>query len=60
MLRSDGRSLPTGRMDVDGTEFDFTQPRAIGTTRLDNCFTDLEREDGIARVELRCATTAPG
>ena len=46
-------------MAVDGTEFDFTQPRAIGTTRLDNCFTDLEREDGIARVELRSPEMAP-
>jgi len=60
VLRSDGRSLPTGRMGVDRTEFDFTQPRAIGTTRLDNCFTDLEREDGIARVELRSPESGTG
>ena len=60
VLRSDDRSLPTGRVEVDGTEFDFTQPRAIGATRLDNCFTDLEREDGIARVELRAPDDGAG
>jgi aldose 1-epimerase len=39
---------------VDGTAYDFREPRAIGTTKLDNAFTDLERdEDGLARVELR-------
>ena len=53
VLTSDSRSLPTGRVAVAGTEYDFNRPRAIGATRLDNCFTDLEREAGIARVELR-------
>jgi aldose 1-epimerase len=53
VLHSDDRGLPTGRSAVEGTEFDFTRPRAIGTTRLDNCFTDVDREDGLARVELR-------
>jgi len=39
---------------VDGTEYDFREPRAIGATKLDNAFTDLERdEDGRARVELQ-------
>jgi aldose 1-epimerase len=53
MLQSDQRGIPTGRRAVSGTEYDFTRPKAIGPTRLDNCFTDLEREDGIARVDLR-------
>jgi aldose 1-epimerase len=53
VLSSDERGLPTGRSPVAGTEYDFSEPRAIGSTRLDNCFTDLAREDGIARVELR-------
>ena len=36
------------------TEYDFRGRRAIGATRLDNAFTDLERDDdGLARVELR-------
>ena len=53
VLSSDARGIPTGRSSVSGTEFDFTEPRPIGTTRLDNCFTDLHREEGVARVELR-------
>jgi aldose 1-epimerase len=53
MLRSDDRGIPMDRVAVEGTEYDFRQPKAIGTTRLDHCFTDLERDDGIARVELR-------
>jgi aldose 1-epimerase len=54
VLRSDERGIPTGAGQVVGTEFDFRRPRPIGGTRLDNCFTDLERDDdGLARVELR-------
>ena len=38
---------------MEGTEFDFRGGRPIGGTRLDNCFTDLERGgDGLARAEL--------
>ena len=52
-MTSDDRGLPTGRSSVEGTEYDFRQPRPIGATRLDSCFTDLERDDdGLARVEL--------
>ncbi len=53
VLRSDDRGIPTDQVTVEGTEYDFRQPRAIGATRLDHCFTDLERDDGLARVELR-------
>ena len=53
VLSSDERGLPTGRSPVEGTEYDFRRPRPIGATRLDSCFTDLERgDDGRARVEL--------
>ncbi len=53
VLSSDERGLPTGRSPVDGTEYDFRRPRRIDSTRLDSCFTDLERDtDGIAHVEL--------
>jgi aldose 1-epimerase len=58
VLSANERGLPTGRSAVAGTEYDFTQPRAIGATRLDNCFTDLERNDGLARVELRASDGA--
>lgn len=38
----------------EGTEYDFQQPRRIGSTRLDHAFTDLKRDqDGLARVELQ-------
>jgi aldose 1-epimerase len=53
VLQSDDRGLPTGRSAVDGTDYDYRQPRAIGPARLDNCFTDLDRNEGLARVELR-------
>ena len=53
VLSANERGLPTGRSAVAGTEYDFSEPRAIGALRLDNCFTDLERDDGVARVELR-------
>jgi aldose 1-epimerase len=54
VLRSDERGLPIGTDAVENTEYDFRQPRPIGSTRLDHAFTDLERdEEGLARVELR-------
>jgi aldose 1-epimerase len=53
MLVSDDAGIPVGTQAVDGTAFDFREPRAIGPTVLDNAFTDLERgADGLARVEL--------
>jgi aldose 1-epimerase len=54
VLKSDARSLPARADPAEGNEYDFRQPRAIGTMQLDNAFTDLERDDdGLARVELR-------
>ncbi len=56
VLVSDERGDPTGSEPVDGTEFDFRAGRTIGSTRLDNAFTDLRRdEDGLARVRLEAA-----
>ena len=53
VLYSGARQLPTGRGPVAGTEYDFTRPRAIGSTELDHCYTDLERDaDGLARVRF--------
>jgi aldose 1-epimerase len=54
VLRSNERGLPVGREAVQDTEYDFRQPRQIGSTTLDHAFTDLVRDaDGLARVELR-------
>jgi aldose 1-epimerase len=54
VIRSDERGLPVGAASVESTEFDFLRPRPIGATKLDNAFTDLERDEaGLARVELR-------
>jgi aldose 1-epimerase len=56
VLRSDERGLPTGTKAVGDTEYDFRNPRQIGSTTLDHAFTDLERDEhGLARVELRDA-----
>jgi aldose 1-epimerase len=53
VLRSDERGIPIDAGSVEGTAYDFRRPRPIATTRLDNAFTDLERdEDGLARVSL--------
>jgi aldose 1-epimerase len=53
VLRTDDRGLPSGSDPVEGTEYDFTRPRPIGSTRLDHAFTDLHRDqDGLARVAL--------
>jgi aldose 1-epimerase len=54
VLLSDERGIPVGSEPVEGTEYDFREPRQIGETKLDNAFTDLERDsDGLARVSLR-------
>jgi aldose 1-epimerase len=51
--RSDGRGLPVGRHEVEGTELDFRRGRTIGEAVLDVAFTSLERgPDGRAVVEL--------
>jgi aldose 1-epimerase len=53
VLVSDERGIPISSESVDGTEYDFRRPRRIGSTRLDNAFTDLERDgDGLARISL--------
>ncbi len=38
------RQLPTGEEPVGGTQFDFLEPRQVGTTEIDFAFTDLERD----------------
>jgi aldose 1-epimerase len=61
--------LPTGRLlNVAATRFDFRAGAALGDLYLDDCFTDLAREDGqavvevvdpAARVGLRIASPSP-
>ncbi len=59
--RTDERGIPVDRISVEGIEYDFRRPRAIGSTKLDNAFTDLERDtDGAARVELVNPDTGAG
>ena len=54
VLISDERDLPNGDQPVAGTPYDFQVARAIGSTQLDNAYTDLARDgDGRARVRLR-------
>jgi aldose 1-epimerase len=54
VLEANDRGLPVGSASVAGTGFDFRKARAIGTTRLDHCFDNLERDAaGRATVELR-------
>jgi len=51
---ANARLLPVGSTPVAGTEYDFRDPRPIGATVFDTCYTELERgADGRARVELR-------
>lgn len=55
-LPTDERQIPTGHAPVEGSEYDFRQPRLIGSTRLDTAYTDLVRDpDGRARVTLSSA-----
>jgi galactose mutarotase-like enzyme len=50
---TDERGLPTSVVPVSGTEFDFTEGRLIGVTRLDTAYTGLRRDaDGRWRVEV--------
>ena len=56
VLESNDRGLPVGESAVAG-QLDFREPRQIGLTVLDHCFTGLGRDsDGRARVRLGEAT----
>ncbi|WP_193609941.1 aldose 1-epimerase family protein [Nocardioides lijunqiniae] len=55
---TDDRLLPVGREGVDGTPYDFRVPRPLGSTVLNNTFTDLARDDdGTATTVLRDPAT---
>ncbi len=52
-LIADERGIPTGRESVEGTDYDFREPRPLGALELDTAFTDLDRDaDGRARVRF--------
>ncbi|MGA2836730.1 MAG: aldose 1-epimerase family protein [Acidimicrobiales bacterium] len=52
-LVTDDRGLPTGAVAVSGTEYDFTNGRPVGVTRLDTAYCDLARDgDGRVRVHV--------
>jgi aldose 1-epimerase len=52
VLESNERGLPVGKAAVAG-ELDFREPRPVGGTKLDHCFTDLVRDpDGRAVVRV--------
>ena len=54
VLRTNDRGIPVGSEPVEGTEYDFREPRPVGGAKLDHAFTDLERDgDGLMSVELR-------
>jgi aldose 1-epimerase len=57
VLFADERGIPVRIGSVAQEGLDFRDPRAIGTIKLDHCFTDLEREgDGRARVGVGTTT----
>jgi aldose 1-epimerase len=53
MLELDDRLLPTGLTAVDGTDYDFREPRRLGALALDTAYTDIDADaDGRWRVTL--------
>ncbi len=54
ILTDPERGLPIGSEPVAGTPFDFRIARRVGELKVDDPFTELERDgDGLARVRLR-------
>ena len=61
VLHVDADGIPVCAAPVEGTEFDFRRPRALGETRLDHCFTDLEPgDDGLTRVTFASPANGTG
>jgi aldose 1-epimerase len=54
-LPADERGIPSGPpQDIEGTPYDFPQPRIVGATQLDHALTGLRRgDDGRAWARLR-------
>lgn len=52
-MPSDAQGIPTATEAVDGTPFDFLEPRALAATVLDTAYSELRRDhDGLARVRI--------
>jgi aldose 1-epimerase len=51
-IEVDERGIPTGRVPVEGSDFDFRSGRTIGAQVLDTPYTDLDRQDGVASVVI--------
>ena len=55
ILTDQERQLPTGSEPVGGTEYDFREPRRIGSLEVDYAFCQLERDaNGLAWMRLGC------
>jgi len=55
------RLLPTGTEPVEGTAFDFRLPRPLGGLEVNDCLTDLERDEhGLATTVLRDPSSGHG
>jgi aldose 1-epimerase len=52
-IQTGEQQIPTGRASVDGSPYDFREPRAIGDVKIDYTYTDLDRDDdGRFRLKL--------
>ncbi len=53
-LPTDADQIPTGRVEVAGTDHDFRSARPIGDVVIDHAYADLARDaDGLGRLTLR-------
>jgi aldose 1-epimerase len=54
LINEEEHQVPVARESVEGTAFDFRRPRTLAGARLDDAFTELERDrEGLARARLR-------
>jgi aldose 1-epimerase len=51
-LTNNDMLIPIGRASVAGSQYDFRTHKQIGETKLDVCYTDLQRVDGVATATV--------
>jgi aldose 1-epimerase len=51
-LTNNDMLIPVGRAAVAGTQYDFRVHKQVGGTKLDVCYTDLRRVDGVATATV--------